>query len=444
MVMYIMSKLALIVAGGVAAAAVTMSQIDIGPERAQPAPDAAVMNDSAQGPPSYVPKVMLERAPVEKGAEEQVMVEAARSAWAFIDKGYVPKTGLVAASPDWPYPTIWDIASTLGAFYSARDLGFITDAEYQKRTRQLLETMKVARLYKGIGYGRNYDARTGELVGLDQKPSQDGTGYSTIDLGRFLIWLKVVANDNPELAPLAKQVATRLNTKAIIKGGYFHGEQVLKTGIAKYQEGRLGYEQYSAAGFALWGMRADKALNAKNNIKKVTIEGVPIYADKRGLDRMLSEPYIMHGLEVGLSGDMAEMAWQTLALQALRYEKTKQVTMASEDALNDKPYYFYYYCVYCSGKPYAINVHKPGINLDEPRWMSSKAAFAWHALLPSKYTWLAVNAVMPAHVPGKGWATGVYEKSNKSTEVMSLNTAALILESASYYKTGKPFLKRAG
>jgi len=96
--------------------------------------------------------------------------------------------------------------------------------------------------------------------------------------------------------------------------------------------------------------------------------------------------------------------------------------------------------VYCSGKAFTINVHNPGVTLDSPRWISSKAAFAWHVLAPSKYTWLAVEAVKPAHQPGKGWATGVYEGTGKSTEAMSLNTAAIILESALYYKTGKPML----
>jgi hypothetical protein len=115
--------------------------------------------------------------------------------------------------------------------------------------------------------------------------------------------------------------------------------------------------------------------------------------------------------------------------------------MASEDALNVKPYYFFYYCVYCSGKEFVINVHRPGTNLNEPRWISSKAAYAWHALLPSKYTWTAINSVKAAHVPGKGWATGVFEKGGQSTGVLSLNTAAVILEAALFQKTGRPFLR---
>lgn len=367
------------------------------------------------------------------------MDEAARSAWAYVDQGYHATTGFVAPNPTWAYPTIWDIGSALGSYYSARGLGLITEAEYRTRTKRALETLAQARMYKDFAYGRNYDARTGELVGLDQKPSEDGTGYSSIDLGRLLVMLKVVSTDQ-ELASLAQRVATRIDAGQVIRGGYLQGEQTTKTGHSKYQEGRLGYEQYAATGFALWGMNANKALRMAQNIRKVNVMGIPVWADKRKLDRLTSEPFIMHGLEVGLSGEMRELAWQVLALQAKRYEETGQMTMVSEDALNDKPHYFYYYCAYCSGRPFTINVHKPGVELDEPRWMSTKAAFAWHALAPSKYTWMAIDAVKPAHKAGKGWDTGVYEKTGKATEVMALNTAALILEAALYYKTGKPML----
>lgn len=438
--MGIMSKLGVIAGVAFIAAAATVAQFRGGavtPKPQSAGPAAASVNEA----PEYAPSVLREPALVDKATEARVIDEAARTAWAFVDRGYSPKTGFINANPDWPYPTIWDVASGIAAFYSARGLGFISDEEYKKRTTRALETLKTARLYHGIAYGRNYDANTGELVGADQKPSQNGTGYSSIDLGRLLVWLRIVANDDPALLPLAQQVAQRLNAKVLIKGGYLQGEEILKTGVSKYQEGRLGYEQYAATGFDVWGMRAQNALRAAVNVKRVNVDGVPIFADKRGLDRLTSEPFIMHGLEVGLNGEMRDMAWQVLALQAKRYDKTGQITIASEDALNEAPHFFYYYCVYCSGKPFTINVHSPGINLDSPRWVSTKAAFAWHALMPSKYTWLAIKTVEPAQQPGKGWATGVYEKTGKSTGVMNLNTAAIILESALYYKTGKPFLK---
>ena len=113
--------------------------------------------------------------------------------------------------------------------------------------------------------------------------------------------------------------------------------------------------------------------------------------------------------------------------------------MASEDAINRGPYYFYYYCVYCDGKPFVINVHTPGLTLDAPRWVSTKAAFGWHALMPSAYTWQAVEHVQGARDPKAGWASGVFEETGASTETYTLNTAAVILEAAAYRRLQQPF-----
>jgi hypothetical protein len=394
--------------------------------------------------PAYAPRPLRTPVPVDRAAQDAYFDAAARAAWAQVNAMYHPGTGLVSAQPTWAFPTAWDIASALAAFYSARGLGYITDEEYRQRASRLLETMRKARLYEEAAYGRNYDAKTGELVGPDQKPHENGTGFSAMDLGRLLVVLGIVAKNDPQLADAARAVATRIDSKRVIRNGYLIGTELNKQGRPEaYQEGRLGYEQYAASGFALWNMSAPGALNARANSRKANVLGIPVTADKRGLDRLTSEPFIMHGLELGWSAEMREMAWQTLSAQAARFASTGKMTMVSEDAINLAPHYFYYYCVYCSGKPFVINIHTPGVDLNGPRWVSTKAAFAWLALLPSEYTWLAAQSVKPALSQKSGWATGVFEDSKKTTDTYSLNTAALILEAALYRKTGKPLIAQA-
>ena len=97
--------------------------------------------------------------------------------------------------------------------------------------------------------------------------------------------------------------------------------------------------------------------------------------------------------------------------------------------------------VWHRGRPFVVEGKGENQYVDKPRWVSSKAAYAWYALFPSKYTWLGVQTVQPALRAGKGWDTGVYEKTNKPTGVMSLNTAAIILEASLYKKTGRPLVK---
>lgn len=390
-----------------------------------------------------MPAITRESVPADIATQDKAYAAAAQAGWAFINSNYEPKTGLVHAQPDWAFPTLWDIASGIGAHFAAQELGYITKEEFVTRTRRTLATLKKARLYDGAAYGRNYDAKTGELVDENGKVSAKGTGYSALDVGRLMVWLRIVANADPSLAADAQAVAKRVNAKRVIQKGYLHGEQIMAPGKPpmKYQEGRLSYEQYAAEGFALWGMRAKEALRFDLHRTPATVMGIPVSADDRGLDRLTSEPFILHGMELGMKPEMEELAMETLGAQAQRYVKTGTITIASEDAIKLAPHYFYYYCVLCSGKEFVINVHSPGVTLQEPRWVSTKAAFAWHALMPSKYTWLAVQYVQPALHATNGWATGVFEKDRKSTETYTLNTAAVILEAAAYRKRGRPFIR---
>jgi hypothetical protein len=436
-----MSKLALIGATVFLAGAATVTHMTLRTDTASVIEsNSAAATEDFSKPPAYAPAILKKPVSAPRGDVDRTFDEAARIAWAFMDRGYVSQTGLVIAQPDWPYPTVWDIASTLAAYYSAQGLGYITAAEYKKRTLRALKTLQGANLYANAVFGRNYDARTGALVGQKHEAAGHGTGFSAIDLGRLLIWLKIVGNSDPELEKVATAIVSRLDRNRVIRDGYLYGEtQPNKGGVQRYQEGRLGYEQYSAAGFQAWGLGATRAADINANLAHKRIGKIPLMTDARKLDRLTSEPLILHGMEIGLHGRMAELGWQALSLQAQRYVQTGQVTIASEDALSIAPHYFYYYCIYCSGKPFVINIHSPGTELDSPRWVSTKAAFAWHALQPNEYTWLGVKAVAPAK-SATGWASGVFEKTGKSTGTVTLNTAAVILEAALYRKTGKPFL----
>jgi uncharacterized protein DUF3131 len=203
----------------------------------------------------------------------------------------------------------------------------------------------------------------------------------------------------------------------------------------------MGYEQYAAAGLALWGTRAEKALDARLNAAPASVQGVSIITDRRGNDRITSEPYIMMGMETGwYSPELREQAWRVLAAQEARYKNTGTMTMVSEDALPDPPYYFYYYSLYREGRPFVVDAHSTLPDVDGPRWVSSKAAFAWHALLPTPYTLAALQAVQSSAIPGRGWGAGVYERTLKPTGNTSLNGSALILEAALYNLRGHPFL----
>jgi hypothetical protein len=363
--------------------------------------------------------------------------DMAQHSWNYLNKHYQPATGFVNATPDWYNTTLWDLGGQLLAFHAAKELGLLSADEYANRTKTTLSTLESAKLYDGVAFNRIYSTRDGSMN------LEAGAGWSATDLGRFLLALKILAAREPQFAAQAERIAKRNAFSQIVKDGYLHGRAPSTTGPPDFQEGRIGYEQYVAAGFSQWGADVRNAMNVAANAKPVTVQGVQLLGDKRSFDRLLSEPFILYGLELGLSGQYQQLAASLLRAQQARFDATGQITIASEDAMPVKPHYFYYYCVYCNGKPFVVGVSSPRQTLDGPRWVSTKAAFGWHALMPSDYTAKAIEHVTPALDPARGWATGVYEKTRESTKTWDVNTAVVLMEIAYYQLRGRRPLMQA-
>jgi hypothetical protein len=253
------------------------------------------------------------------------------------------------------------------------------------------------------------------------------------------MWLRIVGTSREPLAAPAQAVAERLKYDRLVGDGYLWGEDVDASGRGRrYQEGQLGYEQYAARGFEQWGHPAEKALDFDENALPITVMGRQVAADLRQRDRLTSDPFVLLGLEVGWHPREARVAREMLAAQEERFKRTGIVTMAGEDAMSEAPHYFFYYGVFANNREFGIDVQAPGVFVDGPRWISTKAAFGWHALAPSAYTRRAIAAVRPAAGPA-GWASGVYERGG-STNVPNINTAAVVLEAALFERRGRPLL----
>jgi hypothetical protein len=375
----------------------------------------------------------------ELSAEEKKFYrDVAASAWSFLEANYKPATGLVSATADWQNTTIWDVGGQFLAFRAAKELGFLPPDEFDKRMRRALTTLEKAPLYRNIAYNKTYSTTTGAL-------GEGGAhGYAATDLGRFLLALKIISTNEPQLKDQIERVVKRIDMSKIVKDGYLYGMLQGSRGQPwSFQEGRIGYEQYVARGFAEWGADVSNALDVKKNGRPKKVYGVQILEDTRWQDRLLSEPFVLYGLELGLSGDYGDLAANVLKAQQARFDSTGKMTIVTEDASTVPPHYFYYYCVYCSGKPFSIDVSTPGKTLDGPRWVSTKAAFGWNAIMPSDYTKKAVEFVAAAKDPTKGWASGVLEDSRQSTRSWDINTAAVLLEVAQYQlRGGRPLIQK--
>jgi hypothetical protein len=398
----------------------------------------APAGDATNPPPPPPPP------PVTPTTESDVFLAGARTAWTFVENNTQASTGLAQAHDNFQYVTTWDIASQIAATYSAHELGIIDNANYDTRIKKILATLTTLPLFQGAAFNRFYDSKTGQMVDRNFKTSSTGFGWSTTDIGRLLTWLRILAVNQPQYATQATAIKNRLNMSRLISGGTLQGVDVDSNGsTVYYAETGLGYEQYAAGGFALWSQRASNSLNPTAYAKATSVLGVNVWIDSRGDARLTSEPYIMMGLETGWwASALSDQARAVLAAQQARNDQQGIITIVTEDAMPDAPYYFYYYSVYHSGNTFVVEGPGYGTVVSNPRWVSSKAAFAWRALIPTAYTLKAFNAVQVAAIPGDGWGAGVYESTLKPTGYATLNTAGMILESALYQKIGHSFLSQ--
>jgi hypothetical protein len=304
----------------------------------------------------------------------------------------------------------------------------------------MLRTLATLPLFDGAAFNRSYSTRNASMAGAP-RTGRRGDGWSTTDIGRLLLWLKIVATRHPEHAAEAEAIVRRLDAGRLVRHGYLRGFRHDAGGRSlDYQEGRLGYEQYAAAGWAAWGFPVERAARLEQNAVPVEVMGRPLAADLRGSDRLTSEPLVLLGLEVGWRPEERALAEELLAAQEERYRRTGLVTVVSEDAIGRPPHYFYYYCAYTNARHFAVDVQDPAAAVSGPRWISAKAAFGWHALLPRDYTARALGSLALARTP-VGWASGVYEGTGRSTGTANINTQAVILEAILYKKRGRPLLE---
>jgi hypothetical protein len=213
---------------------------------------------------------------------------------------------------------------------------------------------------------------------------------------------------------------------------------------APQQEGRVGYEQYASLAYALQGFDTYDALQLTDFLRWVEVEGVQVPADRRdpatsgAQSYVLSEPYVLRGLEFAPSATSAELAYRVYRAQAERYRREGILTAVSEDHLDRAPY-FVYNTVLANGKPWSTLTDK-GDDASAFRTLSTKAAFGWEALYDTDYTRRLVATAGGLNDPGRGWYAGQYEKDGSPDAALTANTNGVILEALHYRRFG-PLLR---
>ena len=390
---------------------------------ADPAPAAAKPST-----PQYCPARIAELNDRDK--------EIAKVAWQYFENNIQSSTGLVNAVDNYPSTTLWDVGSSIAAFVAAEKLGLIPRERFDRLTGHLLDTLQHLDLFNGEAPNKVYNTQTGQKVDYRNKPSERGIGVSTLDLGRVVSWLNVLACLHPQHKDKVRKVLESWNFCRLLEHNEMYGLKLDdSTGaIEVQQEGRLGYEQYAGKAFQQLGF--DMSLSARYHNQYATtaeVSGVKLLVDSRDASTLgahnyvVSESYAMDALEHGIDDENRPLLDNIYQVQQRRWEQTGHVTAASEDNLDRKPY-FVYNTIFSDDMPWAAITDK-GEDMSDLRSLSVKAAFSMVYLFPDRdYSKVLYEAVKDARSPKGGWYSGIYEDPVKGfNKAVTANTNGVIL-----------------
>ncbi|SNS33591.1 Protein of unknown function [Noviherbaspirillum humi] len=366
----------------------------------------------------------------------------AQAAWKYFEANTHPDTGLANSVAGYPAATMWDTASYLLGLISARRLDLVGQQEFDRRMARALESLGRLPLFDNALPNKSYSTADLAMVDYTGKPTEKGIGWSAIDLGRLLVPLNAVVWQYPRHAAAASRVLARWDTSRLARDGELFGALVEPEGnVGVVQEGRLGYEQYAAHTFALMGLDVARAADPRQHLAYADVFGVQIPYDSRDPKKLgahqfvVSEPYMLDGLEFGWDSHLREFAWRVFRAQQERFRRTGVLTAVSEDHVDQAPY-FVYNTVFSDGKAWNTVTEK-GEPVPKLRTVSVKAAFAWHALYGNEYTARLVESLADLQDPDKGWYAGRYEETGQPNKSVNANTNGIVLESLAYIATGK-------
>ena len=384
-------------------------------------------------------------------------MKMANVAWKFFEASYQDTTGLANSVGSYPSTTMWDTASYISGLVAARELGIIDKRAFDDRALKLISTLRGLDLFRGELPNKVYHTKTGAKVNYANKPGE--VGFSALDIGRLLVWLKILKENYPYLANGIDNTLLRWNyCKVVGEDGQLVGSILNSKKETVYvQEGRLGYEEYAAKGFALWGFDVAKAVSpvpyAFTNIYGVDVPYDPrdprIFKTKNSV---LMESYLLDGLEMGwdepndkeTEGDVASHGWRAefasrvYLAQQRRFEETGIMTARSEHQVNGSPY-FVYDTIFADG--YAWNTVEPsGAYQPKRAAVSGKAAIGMWALWKTDYTDRLFDLMADLYDPEKGIYEGLYEDGSGKIPLQTANNNGIIL-AALLFKAQGPILQ---
>ena len=375
-------------------------------------------------------------------------------AWKYFENNANVKTGFVNTVDKVPSGSMWQVADYMAALITVRELEVLDPKEFDQRMSTLLHSLNTMQLFFGQLPNKVYNTESGQMVNYANQPEE--IGWSAIDIGRLLIWLRIARERYPKFAEYIDKVVLRWNFCEVLDDeGVLYGAAKVHDQLQKYQEGRLGYEEYAALGYQAWGFDTFQASQIEP-YHLTTVHGIDIAHDDRDprshggtYAPIVSLPYILSGLEFNWdqvddewSPDsihtdklMAHLAEQIYLVQAARYANEKIFTARTDHQLSTPPF-FVYDSIFAAG--YAWNtISDSGEEHAENALVSTRAAFGLWGLWKTPYTAKLLTVVDQLCNPARGWLEGRFEKTGGYEDIITGTTNVIVLEALLYKKIGK-------
>lgn len=365
----------------------------------------------------------------------------AETAWTYFENNTQPDTGLVNSVDGYPSTTLWDTGSYFLGLISAHRLGVVRDDEFEARVGDILEALKNMPLVDDRLPNKAYDTRSLQMVDYDNSEAREGIGWSAIDIARMMVPLQVLVWNHPEFTHRVREAIGGWRFDQMFRDGMMYGAARDDSGeLELLQEGRLGYEEYAAKSFSLLGFDIRSAILYDDHLDVVDVEGIPVATDSRDYatfgahNYVVSEPYVLDGIEFGFDEASRELAANVFVAQRNRARRSGVLTAVSETHLGRAPY-FIYNTVFANGTRWNA-ITEANEDASEFRTFSTKAALGWYVLFSDPYSDELLDGLAGLMEKGKGFYSGRYERNGEINRAITANTNALILECLAYLKHG--------
>ena len=381
--------------------------------------------------------------------------EWAKIAWRYFKNNYNSYTGFVNSIDKYPTTTMSTVADHIAAMIAAYEFELIDQKSFDERFSTLLSSLNSMALFKNRLPNKVYSAKSKRMVDYNNQPKQ--IGWSALDIGRLLIWLKIAEQRHPKYSEYINKAIMRWHFCDVIDAcGSLYGGALKHGKVRLFQEGRLGFEEYAAKGFQAWGF-STKLASQTEPYKYATIYDYRIPYDARiaretgAYSPVITLPYVFQGLEfnwdktldntssdkVHTDTEIATLADLIYKVQAERFKRQKIFTARTDHPMAKAPF-FLHDSIYAEG--YAWNaLSDKGGNYEKYSLVSTRAAFGMWGLWKTDYTDQLIDSLEMLYSKKRGWYEGRYERTGGYDRTISATTNAVVLETLLHKVEGKLF-----